>query len=172
MSWSTIARLQRHRSLLLRLSCNTRSSATRARSGKGVARHCFDHPAIRDRAPFGWETVRDGGIDGLADRPGTGLHRQESAPHDSYPGFERRRPAKSRSFFAFVQADIWRTAACLRGQEALGESLPPDGDQFGFAKRNSPERRVLGSGASLQAVQASLWPKPGQLATRTRDAVR
>jgi hypothetical protein len=48
--------------------------------------------------------------------------------------------------------------------------LPSHGDQFGFAQRNSPEGGVFRSVASLQVVQASLWPKPGQLATRTRDS--
>ena len=30
----------------------------------------------------------------------------------------------------------------------------------------------FGSGAPLQVVQTSFWPKPGQLAARTRDAIR
>jgi AraC-like DNA-binding protein len=41
-----------------------------------------------------------------------------------------------------------------------------------LAERNSSKRGVFGSGASLQVVQASLWPKPGQLAARTGDAIR
>ena len=109
----------------------------------------------------GWQIAR---VRAFIDK---NLHRT-----NSYPGSERGRAAKPGSFLPVVQVDIWRTAARLRDQEAPGESLQPHGDQSGFAERNSSERGVFGSGAPLQVVQASLRPKPGQLAARARDAIR
>jgi hypothetical protein len=97
------------------------------------------------------------------------LHRQEPAPEYSHPGPQRRRAAHPGALLAVVQADLRRTATCLRGQEALGESLPSDANQFRFAERNRAERWIFGSGTSVQTIQASLWAKSGQLAARPRD---
>jgi hypothetical protein len=52
---------------------------------------------------------------------------------------------------------------------ASGESLPADDDQSRAAERDSLERRLFGLGASMQAVQAGLGSKSGELATRARN---
>ena len=115
----------------------------------------------------------DGRAGRLADRAGAKLHRQELAPDHSHPGPQRRRAANPGALLAVVQANLRRSATCLRGQEAVGESLPSDDNQFSFAERNRAERWIFGSGTSVQTIQASLWAKSSQLATRTRDtAVR
>ncbi len=101
------------------------------------------------------------------------LHRTIHAPDHSYPGSQRRRAANPGALLAVVQAYFRGTAACLRGQEAVGESLPSDANQFSFAERNRAERWIFGSGTSVQTIQAGLCAESSQLATRTRDtAVR
>jgi len=130
-----------------------------------------EHPAIGDRTLFGGTAVQDSGTGRLAGRAGADLHRQEPAPHHSHPGPQRRSAAEPGAFLAVVQADLRRTATCLRGQEAVGESLPSDDNQFSFTERNRAERWIFGSGTFVQAFQTGLWPESSQLATGTRDAV-
>ncbi len=97
---------------------------------------------------------------------------EQFTPHHSHPGSQCRRASEPGALLTEVQTGCRRVATCLRGEKAPGESLPPDDDQCGTTERNSLERRLFGSGTSMQAVQTGLWSKSGQLATRARNPWR
>jgi hypothetical protein len=61
-------------------------------------------------------------------------------------------------------------AACLRGEKAFGESLPPHGDQRVIPESYSIECGFFGSSASVQAFPGGFWSKSGQLAPRARKS--
>ena len=82
------------------------------------------------------------------------------------------RASKPGALDSEIQTGCWRSRACLRGEKASRESLPPDDHQCGTTERNSLERWLFGSSTSMQTLQTGLWSKSGPLATRARNAWR